>query len=129
VKFIQYTRLLFIYIAATGLISTGWTVSESKAQEAPKCNEDTFGQVACFSIKLCECIYDRGGTMTGLPARYRWDCGILRPMCFDTSTSIQEYYRPQTAYPYTVGIDLHRPTRKRLHSPRVRGGKGQQKRN
>ena len=48
--------------------STGWIVSAGQAQEVPKCNQDTFGQVACFSIKLCECIYDRG-CVDGL-----WSC-------------------------------------------------------
>ncbi len=95
---------------------TAFAAPPGKAQEAPECNEDTFGQVACFSIKLCECIYDRGGTMTGLPARYRWDCGILRPTCFYTSTSIQEYRGTPPYYPYAAEIDVHHPPRRRVPS-------------
>ncbi len=91
--------------------STGWIVSAGQAQEVPKCNQDTFGQVACFSIKLCECIYDRGGAMTGLPARYRWDCGILRPRCEEAPTSIIEYRGTPLFYPYAVGIDIYHPKR------------------
>ena len=111
VKIFEQMRSIFICLIAIGLLSTGWIVSAGQAQEARKCNQDTFGQVACFSVKLCECIYDRGGAMTGLPARYRWDCGILRPRCEEAPTSIIEYRGTPPSYPYAVNIDHYHPKR------------------
>ncbi len=54
--------------------------SVARAQ-APACDAAAFGSVACFVNRMCACIFDRGGAMTGRPAGYRWDCGVLRPSC------------------------------------------------
>jgi len=51
------------------------------AQQPPACTAQRAGTVACMSGKLCECRYERGGTITGVPTGHRWDCGILRPSC------------------------------------------------
>ncbi|PWS38018.1 hypothetical protein DFH01_01520 [Falsiroseomonas bella] len=51
------------------------------AQEIPACNQDRVGAVACMSGKLCACGYQRGGSVSGRPDGYRWDCGALRPAC------------------------------------------------
>jgi hypothetical protein len=54
------------------------------AQDAPgvpMCLPQREGMVACFADKLCLCRYEPGGTLTGRPPGYRWDCGALRPGC------------------------------------------------
>ena len=51
------------------------------AQEIPACNEARAGAVACLSGKLCSCGFVRGGSVSGRPDGYRWDCGALRPPC------------------------------------------------
>ena len=75
------------------------------AEDAPVCGQSTLGQVTCLSAKLCECIHDRDGSITGTPAGYRWDCGILRPKCgeaVDKPATLNEYKGP---YPLAIGID------------------------
>lgn len=77
----------------------------ARADDPPSCTRDSLGQAACFSPKLCECIYDRGGAITGTPAGYRWDCGTLRPNCGEAANrpaTINEYTGP---YPLAIGID------------------------
>jgi hypothetical protein len=51
------------------------------AQEIPACTQDRVGAAACMSGKLCSCGYQRGGSVSGRPDGYRWDCGALRPAC------------------------------------------------
>jgi hypothetical protein len=55
--------------------------SAAAAQEIPACNQDRVGAVACMAGKLCACGYARGGSVSGRPDGYRWDCGPLRPAC------------------------------------------------
>ncbi|MBU8543513.1 MULTISPECIES: hypothetical protein [Roseomonadaceae] len=47
----------------------------------PACTAAREGTVACIAGKLCTCGFVRGGSMTGRPDRFTWDCGILRPAC------------------------------------------------
>jgi len=87
-------------LALAGLAST-----PSRADEAATCNQASLGRTSCKSPTLCECIYDRGGSITGTPAGYRWDCGNLRPNCGETANSpatMNEYTGP---YPLAIGID------------------------
>jgi hypothetical protein len=51
------------------------------AQEPPRCDADRLGTVACIAGRLCECRFERGGQITGLPDMFRWDCSALRPPC------------------------------------------------
>lgn len=51
------------------------------AQEIPSCTPARAGATACLSGKLCECRFERGGSITGTRDGYRWDCGVLRPAC------------------------------------------------
>jgi hypothetical protein len=69
------------------------------------CNQVAMGQVTCLATKLCECIHDRGGTMTGVPAGYRWDCGILRPRCEVVPSTIIEYRGNPPSYPAAIAIE------------------------
>jgi hypothetical protein len=51
------------------------------AQDPPRCDADRLGLVSCIAGRLCECRFERGGQMTGLPDMFRWDCSALRPPC------------------------------------------------
>lgn len=71
------------------------------AQAPPACSRAREGQVACMAGKMCECRFERGGSMTGREDRFAWDCGITRPNCPPDPT-----IAPGPAPP-PVGIWLH----------------------
>lgn len=101
----------FIFAAAV-FLGAGASVwgKGARAEEAPKCTAETLGQNACFVDKMCECKFDRGGAMTGVPSGYRWDCGIKRPGCgagAAAPATLNEFMGP---YPSAVGIDRSRDT-------------------
>ena len=100
-------RLFLALVVLAAAAATPFTAP--RAQEAaPMCNQQSFGQTACFSPRLCECIYDRGGAMTGAPAGYRWQCDIRMPKCGEEGSvpaSIIEYRGNPPSYPAAVGID------------------------
>ncbi|MGF1641302.1 MAG: hypothetical protein ACFCUO_10175 [Rhodospirillales bacterium] len=82
------------------------------ADDRTLCRAEVLGAAACLSGRLCECVYDRGGTVTGTPAGFRWDCGVLRPGCGDAATVPATENPFQGPYPLAVGIDRPaRPTR------------------
>ena len=85
----------------SGLILT----NVADAQTPPACGAASLGMTACLASKMCACIYDRGGVATGIPAGYRWDCGILRPGCgnpLEVPATLNPYPGP---YPSAVSID------------------------
>lgn len=87
------------------LLAVSWTGASAGE---PLCNRATLGQTACFTAKLCACIIDRGGSITGIPPGFRWDCGVLRPSCgeaADQPVTIQEFRGAPPAYPSAVAID------------------------
>jgi hypothetical protein len=49
--------------------------------QAPSCAPENADEVACIADKLCRCRFERGGSMSVVPAGWRWDCGALRPYC------------------------------------------------
>ncbi|TVR96458.1 MAG: hypothetical protein EA406_11900 [Rhodospirillales bacterium] len=75
-----------------------------KAAQPPSCTRETLGISACFGPRLCACIHDRGGAASGVPAGYRWDCGILRPRCDPAGppATLDPFRGP---FPHAVGID------------------------
>lgn len=90
----------------------------ARADDMPVCTGQSLGAASCFSGKLCECIHDPGGSVTGIPAGFRWDCGILRPKCgeaADAPANPNEFNGP---YPLAVGIDRYD------NGPRFRPGGG-----
>lgn len=100
---------VLVFVAAAFTSMSAWNGS-AWAQEAPKCSAQTLGQNACFVDKMCECIFSRGGTMTGVPEGYRWDCGIKRPGCSagaDTPATLDVF---TGRYPSAVGLDRSRDT-------------------
>ena len=87
------------------LTLTGDMAFPARADDMPVCSGQNLGAASCFSGKLCECIHDRGGSVTGTPEGFRWDCGILRPKCgeaADAPANPDEFSGP---YPLAVGID------------------------
>jgi hypothetical protein len=79
--------------------------SPARAGDMPVCAGQSLGTTSCFSGKLCECIFDRGGSVTGNPEGFHWDCGILRPKCgeaADAPANPNEFNGP---YPLAVDID------------------------
>jgi hypothetical protein len=53
----------------------------AQSSSPPACTQSRDGVTACIAGKLCRCRFERGGTLTGRPDGYRWDCGALRPAC------------------------------------------------
>ncbi|MCK8784626.1 hypothetical protein M0638_09550 [Roseomonas sp. NAR14] len=51
------------------------------APPMPVCNALRDGIAACLGGRQCVCGFERGGSLSGQPDRWRWDCGILRPSC------------------------------------------------
>lgn len=51
------------------------------AQDPPACTPAREGQLACMAGTSCQCRFERGGSLTGRPDRFAWDCGALRPAC------------------------------------------------
>lgn len=91
-------------IAALALLTLAAT-GEARA-DPPPCVEPNAGLLACVAGKLCACRLDRGGMITGLPAGYRWDCGVLRPACGDAANPPATLER----YPYPLPpAPRHRP--------------------
>lgn len=56
-------------------------IAAMPALAQPVCIAQREGMTACFSNRLCECRHEPGGSLTGRPAGYRWDCDIMRPAC------------------------------------------------
>lgn len=81
--------------------------------QVPACAAEHAGIVACMAGKLCACAYDRGGAVTGVPAGYRWDCGVLRPSCGEA-----ELPATLDAYPYPLPPGLTIEERHRRHRDR-----------
>lgn len=71
------TALRALFALAALAVSAG----PAPGQDFPSCTAETWGVVACIGGKSCECAYRRESAMTGAPAGFRWDCGVLRPRC------------------------------------------------
>ena len=94
---------LFTLLLLTMFLSLG---AAPLGAQAPSCTADTAGEVACMAEKLCRCHFERGGSMSVVPAGWRWDCGTLRPSC----------HRPPTLAPASEalgGVVIDAPWRPR----------------
>jgi hypothetical protein len=93
-------------VLVSGVLFSGFIpVSRAGAQPPPACDAASLGMATCLAGKMCACTYERGGVATGVPAGYRWDCGILRPGCgssFEQPATLNPFTGP---YPTAVGID------------------------
>ncbi|MGZ8409575.1 MAG: hypothetical protein ACXWVS_06575 [Hyphomicrobium sp.] len=93
--------------AALAFLSAA-SANPAAAQPPLVCAAGTLGTTACLGSKLCACTYDRGGIASGIPAGYRWDCGILRPGCGSSvqpPATLNPYEGP---YPQALSIDRSR---------------------
>ena len=90
---------------ALAIVSAGWFGAAAIAQDAPMCNQQVMGQVSCMANRMCECIYDRGGSITGVPEGFRWNCGINRGRCEVEPGTIIEYRGNTPSIPYSVSIE------------------------
>ena len=105
-----FARPATAFAAMVAFSATVWGLaamwgSSASAQSPPACDAASLGTTACLASKMCACTYERGGLATGVPAGYRWDCGILRPGCsssFTQPATLNPYVGP---YPTAVGID------------------------
>ena len=95
-----------LFLAALLVVATpSWAL----AVEPLPCGSGTAGLVACVAGKLCACQYDPGGAMTGLPAGFRWDCGILRPSCGPSAELPATLEPPTVPYlPEALSLDRSR---------------------
>ena len=87
------------------LVSVGAMAAAGQAQDGPMCNQQAMGQVSCMANRMCECIYDRGGSVTGVPEGFRWNCGINRGRCEVEPGTIIEYRGNTPQVPYSVSIE------------------------
>lgn len=78
----------------------------AQAPAAPACSADLAGVQACIAGTLCDCRYDRGGRLSGQPAGWAWDCGVLRPRCGPTGAGVPATINPYAGpWPNSVVID------------------------
>ena len=87
------------------LLFVGWVGTAAQAQDGPMCNQQVMGQVSCMANRMCECIYDRGGSVTGVPEGFRWNCSINRASCEVEPGTIIEYRGNTPSIPYSVSIE------------------------
>ena len=87
------------------LLCAGWIGSAGHAQDGPMCNQAAMGQVSCMANRMCECIYDTGGSVTSVPEGFRWNCGINRGRCEVEPGTIIEYRGNTPSIPYSVSIE------------------------
>ena len=82
------------FIATVGVALIAGIVFSASAQETDKgteviaktvpafqCLAETEGQLTCQAGRQCRCVFKPAVKSTGLPDRWAWDCGIMRPAC------------------------------------------------
>lgn len=72
----------------TLLIAAMMTTWPAMATEAPACASASAGATACLAGKLCVCGFVRGGSISGRPDGWRWECGALRPSCGEAAPTM-----------------------------------------
>lgn len=93
-------------IAALALLAAGLPQG-LRAQSAPLCAPESWGQLACINGVSCECRNRQASAMTGDPGGFRWDCGIDRPRCrAGTNAEVPALLNPYTGnLPNSVTIE------------------------
>lgn len=96
--------LVTAVVAMAAVLLHDTRVIAADTSQPVNCTRQTLGISTCFGPKLCLCIYDRGGAGSGVPAGFRWDCGVLRPRCDPSGppATLDPYRGP---FPHAVGID------------------------
>jgi hypothetical protein len=88
------------------------------AAQVPVCSAPREGMTACFDGRLCACRFERGGTLTGRPDGYRWDCGALRPDCAPTSPVAPSWTPPWPNYLPPPNVFVEPPIWRERPQPR-----------
>jgi len=91
---------------AAALVLAG--AAAATAGDVPACERSSLGVVACLADRQCQCVFERGGLVTGWPSGYRWDCSLLRPGCgraFNPPVTVEEHRGQPPRFPAAVGID------------------------
>lgn len=91
--------VLMIFASALAAQAGEPTATElllEKITPAFQCTAQSEGQLSCQANKQCKCVYKPAEAATGLPDRWAWDCGIMRPRCEVTpaDTSDNSYALP-----------------------------------
>jgi len=72
------------------VLNLGW--SAAAEGQTFSCSAATAGQLSVQADVRCECRWSPEGRITGLPAGYRWDCGLLRGrMNYTIPTDLNAY--------------------------------------
>ncbi len=81
------------------------------ASDPGACTPQREGMTACFANKLCRCGFAPPDKGRGLPARWRWDCGILRPACRlpPAETGAVPSDGAQIPLPVIIDVDTEHP--------------------
>ena len=85
------------------------------ANDIPACNAGSVGVAQCLDGVLCLCRYQQSSALTGLQAGYRWNCGLNRPYCGNSSIHHQglgSAYRPNEVFIARDGRILNVPVLK-----------------
>lgn len=65
----------------------------------PVCNAAREGAVACLAGTVCACRFERGGSITGRPDGFRWNCDALRPSCGSAPADVAPPAMPLSIVP------------------------------
>lgn len=93
-------RLGLVLAAATTALGAGAASANDLA-----CDSARAGLIACVAGKLCACRHDRA-VAGGLPAGFRWDCGVLRPACGGPGGDGSGVTLDRYAHPLPPGLSL-----------------------
>lgn len=86
------TIALTLLVTGLALPATAQDDSTPDARTTPAfaCTAETEGQLTCQANRRCECVHKAADKGRGLPARWAWDCGILRGACEVTPADLNE---------------------------------------
>lgn len=68
-------------VFAAGALAGEAPAPGDKTTPAFTCSAQTEGQLTCQANKQCTCAHRPADAASGLPARWAWDCGVMRPRC------------------------------------------------
>ena len=94
--------------SASTIVASAWlALIAATATPIPTCNQENAGVVACVAGKLCQCGGVQASRATWQADGFQWDCGILRPDCWDAQPdpTLQGW---EGDLPITVDIEADR---------------------
>lgn len=73
-----FTTHAVLAALALGALAVGSARAQVPPSVWPRCIAERDGQQLGLAGSVCECKYERGGTLTGRPPGWRWSCDIMR---------------------------------------------------